>query len=187
MDSKKIEQLEKEIEQLHLNDPDESIRTFWQIHVKTVIAEAKRMTDKYGGNLEVIWLAAILHDIGQFEDLDTHEEISARKAEEMLKEKGFSQDVIDKVSQTILTHRVNKYKPETPEQKILATADAMSHFKAPHYIWLSRASKKSLEELFTKLDKKMERDFMEKIFFDAERESVKKEYEILKNWFAFKL
>jgi putative nucleotidyltransferase with HDIG domain len=187
MDKQKIEQIEEEIKNLHLNNSDESVRSFWSIHVKTVIDETKRMARKYGADLEIVWLSAIFHDLGQFEDLKTHEEISVKKAKKILKEKGFSDDTVNKVCQTILTHRVNKYKPETLEQKILATADAMSHFKAPHYIWLSRASKKSLEELFTKLDKKIERDYMEKIFFDAERESIKKEYDILKDWFAFKL
>ncbi len=187
MNQPKIQQLEEEIRKSYLNNPDELVRVFWNIHIETVIREAKGMAEKYGADLEIVWLSAILHDIGQFEDLKIHEEIGAEKSRIILKEKSFSEEILEKVSQTIITHRVNKHQPETLEQKILASADAVSHFKAPHYIWMARASKKDLKGLFEKIHEKLDRDYNQKIFFEDEKKMVEEQYKMLKNWFNFKI
>ncbi len=84
-----------------------------------------------------------------------------------------------------MTHRCKKYKPQTLEQKILATADAISHFKPPFYLWFSTISTKPLKEQLESNLQKLERDYNEKIFFEDERNSVRKEYEVLKNWFEY--
>ena len=187
MDQEKIEQLEEEIRNLYLNHADENWRAFWFVHVKPVIDQSKELAIKYKGDLEVIWLSAILHDFGQLEALESHEEIGSKKAYKSLIDKGYTEEIAERVKNTILTHRANKHYPETLEQKILATADAMCHFKTPHYIWLARINSQSLPELFKKVAGKIEGDFNEKIFFEEEKESIKKEYEFLKKWFKFEI
>lgn len=182
----KIRKIEEEIKNLYISDSDEKISSFWFVHVKPVIDRAKNLAEKYGADKEIVWLAAILHDIGQLEALESHEEIGAKKAYEIMLEKGYKKELAEKVSEVILTHRVNQHKPENLEQKILATADAMSHFSTPHYLWLSRASKKPLLELFEKLSEKIERDYNQKIFFEDERKMVEENYKMLKNWFENK-
>jgi putative nucleotidyltransferase with HDIG domain len=196
MDIKRIEKLEREIKDLHLKPKHnkhsltkknmaETFGLFWFIHLKPVIDYSKELAKKYNANLEVVWLSAILHDLARLDDLEPHDEISAERAYDMLLEKRFSKEIAEEVKKTILTHRCKKHKPQTLEQKILATADAMSHFKTPFYFWFSSISSKPLKEQLEGSLQKIERDYNEKIFFEDEKESVKKEYEVLKNWFEY--
>lgn len=198
MDIKKIEKLEGEVKDLHLKpkqknhsatkqDVTETFRLFWTLHLKPVIDCSKELAKKYNANLEIVWLSAIFHDIARLEDLEPHDEISSERAYNILLDKGFSKEIATEVKKTILTHRCRNYKPETLEQKILATADAMNHFNSPFYLWFSWISTKSFKEQLESGLKKLERDYNEKIFFEEERGSVKNEYEILKNWFNYHL
>ncbi|KKQ45903.1 MAG: hypothetical protein US63_C0009G0014 [Candidatus Moranbacteria bacterium GW2011_GWC2_37_8] len=145
------------------------------------------MAVKYGADLEVVWLAAMLHDIARLEDLEPHDEIGSEKAYKILIERRFNLELAKEVSSTILTHRCKKYAPETLEQKIIATADAMAHFIPPFYFWIGKYSNKSFEEVLEKNRNKLERDFNEKIFFEEERKLVAIHYEILKKWFGFQI
>jgi len=196
METQQIEKLEKKIKNLHLHpkqnkhpltkkDIAKTFGLFWFLHVKPVIDFSKELAKKYNANLKVVWLSAILHDLARLDDLEPHDEISAERAYDMLLEKRFSKEIAEEVKKTILTHRCKKHKPRTLEQKILATADAMSHFKLPFYFWFSSISSKPLKEQLEESLQKIERDYNEKIFFEDERELVKKEYEVLKNWFEY--
>ena len=198
MNQNNIEKLEGKIKELHLNpsqkthsltnkDMKEFWSDFWFLHVKPVIDYSKELAKKYNANLEIIWLSAILHDIARLEDLNPHDEIGAEKAYSMLLEEGFDKETADKVKNTILTHRCRQHKPQTLEQKILATADAVIHFKSPFYLWFSYISVMSFKEQTKGGLKKIEIDYNEKIFFEEEREFIRKEYEVLKNWFEYYL
>lgn len=191
----KIKLLEEKIKELYLHPKNPQVKlkinqrskgevlsAFWRVHVKSVIEISKRLAKKYKVDLEVVWLSAILHDIGQLQALEPHEVIGSERAYEILLREGFSQSIAKSVRATILTHRCNKYRPKTLEQKILATADAMSHFTTPHYIWMSFVSAKPLNELLNNLAGKIKRDYENKIFFDNERKKIKKEYEVLQAW-----
>lgn len=183
MNQEKIQQIEEEIKKIFLDNSDENWNVFWSIHVKPVIEKSKELAEKYGGDLEVIWLAAILHDLAQLEVDKDHDVVGAQKAYDLLTEKGFDEDIAEKVKNVIFTHRVREYKPENLEQKILATADAVCHFTKPHYFWMAHISKKSFMELIKKFDGKIDRDFNDKIFFEDEKKLVEEQYKILKNWF----
>ncbi len=187
MDKEKIQQLEAEIKALFLSNPEEDWRIFWSLHLKFVIEKSKELARKYDGDLEVVWLSAILHDIAQLEMEENHEVLGSQKAYEMLLEKGFEIEIAEKVRDAILTHRVNRYKPENLEQKILATADAISYFSTAHYLWIAHISKKSFGELMEKFSEKIERDYNEKILFEDEKKIMGKQYEVLKEWFEIKL
>ncbi len=187
MNQEKIQKLEDEIRDLFVSHSDEDWQVFWFLHLKFVIEKSKELAEKYGGDLEVIWLSAILHDIAQLETEENHEILGSQKAYEMLLEKGFEIEIAEKVRDVILTHRVNRYKPENLEQKILATADAISHFSTAHYLWISHVSKKSFAKLLEKFSEKIERDYGEKIFFEDERKEIEKQYKVLKSWFEFKM
>jgi len=187
MNQEKIQQIEDEIKQLFLSHSEEAWQVFWFLHLKFVIEKSKELAEKYDGDLEVVWLSAILHDVTQLENPEDHHLTGAQKAYENLVGKGFSVEVAEKVKNVILTHRVNQYKPENLEQKILATADAISHFSTAHYLWISNISKKPFVKLMEKFAEKIERDYAGKIFFEDERKQVEKQYEVLKGWFEFKM
>lgn len=180
----KIQQVEDKIKEAFFQKEEED---FWNYHIKPVIEETKKLAKKYGANEEIVWLAAILHDFGQLEALESHEEIGSKRAHVFLIEEKFSEEIAEKVGETILTHRCNRYFPETLEQKILATADALSHFKTPHYFWITHKNSKDFSGLLKKYAEKIERDLKEKIFFEEERKTVKKEFAALKKWFNYKI
>lgn len=187
--NKKIIELEKKVKEMHAitswHTKDEMFRLFWHLHVKPVIDHCKELAEKYKANLEVIWLAAILHDIARLYGWKPHDVKGAEHAEKMLAEKDFEKEVIQKVKETILTHRCKERKPKTLEQKILATADAVNHFKAPFFVWHASTHDEPFKDYLKTCLEKLQRDWNDKIFFDDEKESVRQEYEVLKRWFEF--
>ncbi len=198
MNKEKIQQLEEEIKNLHYNptvtklsfsdvDTKEFVSLFWDIHVKPVIEYSKQMAEKYGADVEAVWAGAVLHDIARLTEEEPHDEIGSQKAYKMLLEKGFSEDFAQKVKNIVLRHRCRQYPPESLEEKIVASADAMAHFLPPFYLWIGKYSNKNFTEMSEGNLKKIERDYNDKIFFEDEKKMIEGQYEILKSWFEFKL
>lgn len=198
MTKEKIEKLEEEIKNLHYNpriakhsfsdsDTKEFYNCFWDIHVKPVIEYSKQMAKKYNADLEIVWLGALLHDIARLDDAEPHDEIGSEKAFGILIEKGFSEETAEKTKNVVLRHRCQNYPPETLEQKIVASADAIAHFLPPFYIWVGKYSNKKFYDLIEHDLKKVERDYKNKIFFDDEKKIVEEQYNVLKKWFNFKI
>ena len=198
MNQQKIIQLEEEIKNLHFNpqiakhsfsdvETNEFFHNFWNIHIKPVIEYSKQMADKYNADKEAVWLGATLHDIARLTDEEPHDEIGSAKAYNLLIEKGFDKELAEKVKSIILTHRCRKYSPETVEQKIVASADAMAHFLPPFYLWIGKYSSKNFEGIVEGNLRKIERDYNEKIFFEDEKKMVEGQYNMLKNWLNYKI
>lgn len=187
--NKKIFDLEEKVKEMFSttawHTQKKVFKVYWVLHVKPVIDYCKILAKKYKANLEILWLAAIMHDIGYFySDKKSHAKIGAEKAYKMLLEEGFNGKVAEKVRDTILPHSCIDPKPETIEEKILATADALSHFKLPYFLWRATVDEKSFKEQLASNLKKLERDW-KRIFFKGEKELVRQEYQILKSWFEF--
>ncbi len=127
---------------------DDSIRTkTWEIanpyyetsdqahgkgHIDRVVRMGLEIGREEGANLDVIELAAILHDI--FEHKETHAHIQsfrheiegAREARRILQELGLSSQVIESVAHCIETHRKRtNAEPRTIEAKCLFDADKL--------------------------------------------------------------
>ena len=187
MNQEKTQQFEDEIKKLYFENYDDNLISFWNVHLKPVIEKSKELAVKYDGDLEVVWLASILHDIGQFDDVENHDTVGSEKAYDILLERGYSEEIASKVRSAILTHRVKNYSPENLEQKIVATADAMAHFTTAHYVWMAHISKKPFMELMKKFDGKLNRDFDDKIFFEDEKKMVQPYYHVLKSLFETKI
>lgn len=198
MNQEKILQLEEEIKNLHYNpklnkhsfseaDIKVWLPEFWDLHIKPVIEYSKIMAKKYNADLESVWLGAILHDIARLDDKEPHDEIGAKKAYDLMIEKGFDENLSQKVKCIILAHCCKKIPPETLEQKIVATADAMAHFLPPFYIWIAKYMEGDWKSMMEGNIRKLGRDYNDKIFFDEEKKQIQKEYEILNKWFEFKI
>lgn len=196
MDYNKIKLLEEEIRGLHYNPtisehsfskkkPEDFFHSFWDIHVKPVIEFSKQMAKKYKADKEAVWLGAILHDIARLTNEKPHDEIGSSKAYALVIKKGFSEETADKVKNIVLKHRCKKYPPETLEEKVVASADAMAHFLPPFYIWLSKYYDKTFAEIMEEIRKKIDRDYNEKIFFEDEKKSVSEHYKLLKGWIRY--
>ncbi|GAA4719069.1 HD domain-containing protein [Brevibacillus fulvus] len=103
-------------------------------HNWRVMVLCERIGQEEGADMEVLRLAALLHDIGRAEERRTgecHAEISAREAGGLLKSEGYGEALIATVQKAILTHRYRKQNPPaTLEERILFDADKLDSIGA---------------------------------------------------------
>jgi len=91
---------------------------------------AKELAERLGADIEIVEIAAWLHDIGSIiNGRENHHISGAEIAEKKLIELNFPRDKIELVKKCIFNHRgsVNLNK-ESKEEQIIADADAMSAF-----------------------------------------------------------
>ena len=104
----------------------------WDHHIKIVYELAKKYASKYGADLEIVAIAALLHDIASVTDVSFTEEhhiIGADIAEQLLLAEGYSTDKIKLIKKCILNHRGSRLADKTsPEEICVADSDAMAHF-----------------------------------------------------------
>lgn len=104
----------------------------WEYHIIPVVEHALRLGKLLKADLEVLELAAYLHDIASITDIkyvERHHYYGAKMAKEILQNFGYPENKINQVQECIFAHRGStKVKRGTLEAKILASADAMSHF-----------------------------------------------------------
>ncbi|MFQ5892435.1 MAG: HD domain-containing protein [Candidatus Methanofastidiosia archaeon] len=98
-------------------------------HTLRVLNLCMHIGEREGARLEVLRVAALLHDVGR-EKADEmkidHAELGAEIARSFLKRKGFDKDFIEKVTSCILTHRFRgENMPKTLEAKVLYDADKL--------------------------------------------------------------
>jgi uncharacterized protein len=106
--------------------------TVWKYHLELVAKYGKALAKKLSADAEVVELSAYLHDYASLLDKKNapqHHLVGARLAGEILTKLGLPQEKIAAVKDCIISHRGSvKMKKKTIEAKILASADAMSHF-----------------------------------------------------------
>jgi len=102
----------------------------WVPHVESTVKYALQLAKQFGADEEVVEISAWLHDIRKMRGSgEKHHVYGAKDAAKLLREIGYNPDVIEKVRRCILTHSTDKkYPPKSLEEKILASADALSHF-----------------------------------------------------------
>ncbi|NCO12510.1 HD domain-containing protein, partial [Candidatus Pacearchaeota archaeon] len=88
------------------------------------------LAKKLGANLEVVELAAWIHDIGSIiQGRENHHQASVEIAEKKLRELDYPEKKIEEVKHCIFAHRSSEDIPkETIEAKIISDADAISNF-----------------------------------------------------------
>ena len=103
---------------------------FWNEHIRYVYREAVTLAEKYGADLTVVSLGALLHDIALIEKAGERKghhlngEILSRK---ILDEFGCPQDIRDRVLGCVLHHRSSK-NAENIEELCECDADILAHF-----------------------------------------------------------
>ena len=100
-------------------------------HILRVVASAEKLARAEGGDIEVVRVAALLHDIARAEEdhgnesVD-HADVSAEKARQLLLSKNASEAFADQVAGAIRSHRFRgSRQPETLEARILFDADKL--------------------------------------------------------------
>lgn len=105
-------------------------------HTERVLNLAIKIGEKENADLEIIELAALLHDIGRKDEDESkgkicHAEQGKILARKFLEEKGFETEKIERVSHCIECHRFRRDKiPETKEARILFDADKIDSIGA---------------------------------------------------------
>jgi uncharacterized protein len=96
-------------------------------HIERVENTCMKIHEKEGGNLRVLRLAALLHDVGivrEHAEGGNHAQYSAELARDFLNENGAETELVDHVASCILTHRFSRgMQAETIEARILQDAD----------------------------------------------------------------
>jgi uncharacterized protein len=105
-------------------------------HVERVHDLAVRIAKKEKANIDIVELAAYLHDVGRKEEIESkgkicHAERGSELAEEILSKYNFDQDFVENIKHCILAHRSsNDHKPQTIEAKVLFDADKLDSIGA---------------------------------------------------------
>jgi len=155
---------------------------FYTDHLLEVEKQANWLCNLYPqADREAVLLSVWLHDIGRIEKGmdDGHEGYAFTRVKELLPDYGYAQDKVDLVATACQTHRAEgSLIPGSLEGKILATADALSHFY--HFIYFrvfeNYRKIKSFNESVEIIRKKLDRDYHQKLFFPEAKTKVEQLY-----------
>lgn len=182
----RVEQLKKKVRDLYESKNKECADWadwLYRHHVFVVADYASKLAKRFGANEELSVAAGMLHDIADARMSRFkagHEEKSATIARELLQEYGFSESEIKIIVDDALKfHSCHDGQvPQSPEGKVLATADALAHLTTNFYEHaLEVREKETTDEQIKKWAlEKIERDFNQKIQFDEVREEVRDNY-----------
>jgi uncharacterized protein len=159
----------------------------FKYHILPVLNNALKLGKIYKADLEVIKVAAYLHDIAQpkdwkkFKSGNIHHIKGAKKARKILEKLKYKEDFIKKVEHCILAHRGRtEPNPETIEAKIINNADAMSHFDS--FFWLFdifMITDKDIEKSLKRIKIKLERNIKVKLTLPAAKKIVMPKYKAI--------
>lgn len=122
------EMLVSEVEK-YLTDPAHTVA-----HSERVYKYAEQISSAEGGDLDILYAASYLHDIGREEEKksdEPHEIISSRIADKILHSINFPEEKIAAVKHVILSHEtysdidLGKTPPETIEDYVFQDADRL--------------------------------------------------------------
>lgn len=103
----------------------------WKHHMIPVVEFSKKLAEKTGADIEIVTIAALLHDIAsvtEYKYYEDHHEWGAKFSEEILRELGCDEEKIKHVSECVYAHRSTRRKLHKSEESIcVANADAMAH------------------------------------------------------------
>lgn len=101
-------------------------------HIKAVVKNAIILAENYSADIEVVTIAAWLHDIASVTDYNFYEEHhihGAKIAGDILSDFNYPKEKIELVQRCILNHRGSKLLEKSSKEEIcVADADAISHF-----------------------------------------------------------
>lgn len=160
---------------------------FYSTHLLGVEKFAKKLLKKLPkADKETVLLSVWLHDLQRIRGIKgDHAQIGAAEAEKVMRRFEYSNRIIKRVKDAILTHRCDgRLKPKTLEGKILASADAMSHYINDFYLTIAATGERDSAGFKKWALEKLDRDYNKKIFFDFARKMIKKRHNALKEVFT---
>lgn len=172
------ELIKEEVIKINNNFKNNGGPDYYNSHIKYVVKNAKDLAIKYGADLEIVELGALLHDIAiLFNQGKNHHIHGVKIAEELLIKYDYSQDKIEKVKKCILNHRgLENFLPTTIEEEIIADADVISHFDSIPDLFYIAFCRHKLDKIegIEYVKKKLERDYNK--LSDRSRAELKERY-----------
>jgi len=148
-------------------------------HFVPMVKHSKFLARKLGGNIEIIVLAAWLHDIGSIiYGRKNHHITSAKVAKKFLAENGYNKEKIKPVLECIRHHRQStNLKRETLEEKIIADADAICNFDMLPALFYAKlvVEKLTLIEAAKSIKQKLKNKWR-RLHFKESKELIKPKY-----------
>lgn len=124
-----VEKVKEEMIQIS----DESMKNTnyddWNNHIRLVYENAHKLAVERNADVEIVDLAAILHDVARvmhYGPIEEHNVYGAEVAEKILKKYDYPQDRIEFVKKCVYNHIDNP--KESVEEEIIADADVLAHF-----------------------------------------------------------
>ena len=151
----------------------------WLMHIKPVIDISHKLAEKLEANIEIVEVAALLHDIGRIRfGPENHEITGAQEAKIILENFKLDEIFISKVIECIETHSNKGDRiPNSLEAKILSNSDAVSHINAVPYFFYSAGLKgEPLTETIIWVNKKIRHDWEKKLTLPEARDIVQDRY-----------
>lgn len=137
-----IKEIERIVEDACKSDSNKYGYGIWSHHIVLVVKYARQLAEKLGADVEVVEIAALLHDYAGIKDCaftKEHHIHGANEAQRILQGFDYPQEKIQIVKDCILTHRGSVPMDRlTPEAECIASADAMTHiFQVPSLLHLA--------------------------------------------------
>ena len=161
---------------------------FYDKHLLAVEKNANFLLKKLPqADREIVLLGVWLHDTQRVRGIrGDHQKIGAIEAKKIMLEYGYSSDKIKRVQAVILSHSCDNLMPKTLEGKILATADAMTHYVNDFYLQIATTGQRNLVEFKAWALEKLNRDYNKKIFFPFAKKEIRERHLILMKLFTMK-
>ena len=154
---------------------------YWNEHIKYVYIESQKLAIKYGADMEIVKLGALLHDIALICEVGSKKDHNINGkilAEEMLKKYNYPEDRMNRVLSCVYNHRSSKNATNI-EDLCVADADILAHFDNIPMLFDSAFN---LDKVRLYDVRKWMRDAFEKDYNDLSdrtKENFKSKYEMI--------
>lgn len=159
-----IHDIERMVEQVCKQETNIFGYTIWTHHIVPVVRNAKQLAKLMDADLEIVELAALLHDFASVKDealYKDHHINSAIEAEKILKNFDYPAQKIKAVKHCIETHRGSiDEQRRSIEAECVASADAMAHIQnVPALLYSAYNRGKDIDEGTDWLRNKLQRSW----------------------------
>ena len=150
-------------------------------HILPVVAMSVELAKELNADVEIAEMGALLHDAGRVRfGCYKHEITGAHYCRIKLWQYGFPKAEAARIIECVRCHRSGAdSKPSSIEARIVANADALSHFECALYLFSIRySSTKNLKDTIGWLRDKLSRDLRHKLTLKPSRERAIQSYRL---------
>ena len=165
---------------------------FYRMHQKEMVDCAKKLLKVYKADEKLVVVACWLHDVTKYQAKNNKKSISKfhkthhldgyEFTKKFLKKYEISEKEIEAIAQCVLRHRNSPpYQAKKIEEKIIATADVMSHFVSLFYLtYFKFYPNDTMEKMTENQIRKLDRDWRDLQLLPKAKKMVEREYKVIR-------